>query len=192
MAHSTMLTRVRGSSDTVRALNQILAQHRSDRYETSLADIARELGVSRQAVWLLLPRWHQARVRAHTERVRRFAQRHPNARRRGDSSFMTWREIGGELALSAHLVSKLWLELGFPNIWRSPAQEVKARRALKQREHLSRVLETKTCLVCARQFPWTFLRERDRRLVGKHVVCSRSCAQKLRFRPQLLAIDNGH
>lgn len=172
----------RGRSQTVRRLNQFLARRRSSWHELTLADIGDELGLTRQAISILLPHWGRLRERARAQRVRRFAQRHPDARRSGSGLFMSWEKIGSELGLPGRAARRLWLAAGLSNDWRSSNEQLKESRARQQRVRHARVIRAETCEVCRRRFPWTVFRERERRLNGKRFVCSRSCAQRLRFR----------
>jgi hypothetical protein len=131
----------------------------------------------------LLPEWYGVQKDARDERLQRFSERRPDARREGADGYLYWREIDAELGISDSAARNHWRRLGLPEV--ASREGRTDREARTQRERLSRVLRTEKCIVCRQPFPWTVFRERERRLRGKRSVCSRSCAQTLRFHPEI-------
>lgn len=145
----------------------------------TLSDLAREIGVSRQTTWKLLPSWAEDRQRLDTAKVRAFARKHPGARLSDLNHRLTWRRMAAETALPLPTVQRIWASL------RLPAEDVDRavfirKRADRQRRRLATVLRTETCELCGVTFPWTMHHERARKYVGRWLTCSRSCAQRLR------------
>ena len=160
-------------------LKQFLAD-RPDAVELSLAEIARQLGVSREIARLLLPDWRKIRERDLVERVRRVAWEHPDATRSGLSGGPSWKVIGAELTMSAVSVKRIWQKLGLADRHVSTGEELSARQAARQRRRQREPLRQERCVVCQLTFTWTVQMERGRRVQGRARTCSSACTREMR------------
>ena len=160
-------------------LDRFLADH-PDAAGLSLAEIGRQLDVSRQRVRALLPDRTDRREQELVERVRRWMRKHPDPTRSGRSGGQTWKAIGAELSMPAGTVQRIWRKLGLPERRLSTDEELGARRAARQQQRNRRVLREEQCLVCQRPFLWTIVMERGRRYQGRAVTCSTACTLQMR------------
>ena len=167
-------------------LREFLAQHRNPERAFSLSDIAREIGCSRQTVAFALPGYHEARKRfLRDEQVRlaarlaRFAATHPDAVSNNRALGWSFARIGEHVGIPESALAALWRELHLPIRYGPHAtpEEKAQRKSARQRSRLSKVLRTETCVACGKRFPWTVGCERDWRVRGRRVVCSRLCGR---------------
>src|SRR5450759_3841301 len=128
------MARVQGRpTPTAIRLDRFLADH-PDAAGMSLAEIGRQLGVSRQNVRALLPDRTDRCEQELVERVRRWVRKHPDDLRSGRAGGMTWKAIGAELTMPAAAVQRIWRKLGLPERRLSTDEELDARRAARQRQ----------------------------------------------------------
>ncbi len=160
-------------------LQSFLATHPKPHAHYTLADIARAIGVTRQMAFTLLPGYTAKRQRVFATRVRRYLRAHPEAlRNRYGASGTSWDEIARDADVPKAVLVRLCRDLGLPTHRASSPDELRERRAERQRRHHARVLGEATCIICKEHFPWTVQRERRRRYQAAPVVCSRTCSHQ--------------
>ncbi|MDP9237594.1 MAG: hypothetical protein M3P30_09410, partial [Chloroflexota bacterium] len=165
-------------NDTARSrLREFLDGHPDVQSRYTLTEVGREIGVSRQLAFALLPRWTQERQRLQAARVRAFARKHPKARSSKPSKRIAWPQIAAETGLPVTTVRRIWGEMGLRNedVERIDVETIKRKRAERQRRRLATVLNVETCVVCGERFNWTTEHERALKYFGRSITCSRPC-----------------
>jgi hypothetical protein len=139
-----------------------------DRY--TLPELAQKFGVSHQHISKTLGPLGRTpgtvkRARAR-ERLRAFAQQHPQAVRPPHEGGMPMAEMAKTTGVSVRMAAELWRELQLPS------------RARPSRPR-GQVLRRETCLECGRSFPWTVQQEYNFvRGAKRFVVCGVRCGQR--------------
>lgn len=189
MVRSAGQQSVRGNGNAASRLRDFLDVHADARWRYGLTEIAREIGVSRQMVFVMLPGWTEERQRLAAKRVRAYARRHRTVRGADPGERRSWASIAAEIGLPVSMVKTIWRTLGLSNSERLDPDCLKRRRGKWQVRHLAEVLRTETCVICGADFAWTRGLEYRRKYDRRSFTCSRSCAQRFRFRKQASADD---
>lgn len=173
-------SRIAANESAPARLRRFLACHPDAQALFTISDLARELDVSRQRVFVLLPNWKQSQEKLEIQRVRAFARRHPKARLGDPEKRLIWAKISAEARVPVPTLKRIWRMLNLPNEDSCDPQLILRRRAAKAQRRSRAVLKQTTCVYCGKAFPWTWEHERSRRYYGRQITCSRSCGQRLR------------
>lgn len=146
------------TADTRERLRALLAARPNICEELNLADIGKQLGVSRERVRQLMPEYVKNAREHRIALLARYVDEHPEALLPRDMGGMVQREIAAATGLSLFSLRTYWLILGLPPrslLTKSAAYGVKSGTSEYDRRWMHEVIGTRVCVVCGKSFPWT-------------------------------------